>query len=396
MRLLPSDPDIGTIITRIENKHMNLQPDFQRGEVWSRAKKQRLIDSILRDWHVPPIHVIELSGSHRQEVLDGQQRLAAIRDFARNEFPIDGTIEPIEPKIANLEGKTYREMPDEIKRQFNQFSIRIYRIVDYNASEPSELFFRLNQPTNLTSAEQRNAFFGEVRRQIKELVSSLDSYGLNKAFLGFSNSRMAYDDVFARVALSVERGSISDKIGSADLVDLYRSTTPISQQTESTLAFVLELFGRASKEGKDHPKFNKATLYSWLIFVIRAINSDATAGVVNAPNLARFMEYFEHESMSRMLGLPGQSSLTDRITEWLFQTYSDRSTSRVADVSSVLLRDFAIWMVFAGFAKKFLGGTFSKVVPRAGLALDTIGLLEGVESDSIAKALQNGGWGTLT
>ena len=61
MRLLPSDPDVETIVGRIKNGDIDLQPEFQRGEVWSKLKKQRLIDSILRDWHVPPIHVIENS-----------------------------------------------------------------------------------------------------------------------------------------------------------------------------------------------------------------------------------------------------------------------------------------------------------------------------------------------
>jgi uncharacterized protein with ParB-like and HNH nuclease domain len=71
MRLLPSDPDVATIVARIEKNDINLQPEFQRGEVWSTSKKQKLIDSILRDWHVPPIHVIEVKGSGQQEVLDG-------------------------------------------------------------------------------------------------------------------------------------------------------------------------------------------------------------------------------------------------------------------------------------------------------------------------------------
>ena len=59
MRLLPSDPDIETIVSCIKSGDIDLQPDFQRGEVWSMTKKQRLIDSVLRDWHEPPIHVIE-------------------------------------------------------------------------------------------------------------------------------------------------------------------------------------------------------------------------------------------------------------------------------------------------------------------------------------------------
>jgi uncharacterized protein with ParB-like and HNH nuclease domain len=75
--MLPSDPDIETIVGRIKSGELDLQPDFQRGEVWPDSKKRRLIDTILREWHVPPIHVVENSGSYTQEVLDGQQRLVS-------------------------------------------------------------------------------------------------------------------------------------------------------------------------------------------------------------------------------------------------------------------------------------------------------------------------------
>ncbi len=86
MHLTPSDPDVATIYRKIKTARLDLQPNFQRGEVWGKAKKQRLIDSILRGWHIPPVHVIKVPGSEQQEVLDGQQRLVAIRDFIGNKF----------------------------------------------------------------------------------------------------------------------------------------------------------------------------------------------------------------------------------------------------------------------------------------------------------------------
>ena len=113
MRLIPSDPDVETIVGRIQSGDIDLQPEFQRGEVWSKLKKQRLIDSILRDWHVPPIHVIENPKTRKHEVLDGQQRLAAIRDFVSDRFAVDGRIEPIDLAIESLDGKVYSELPEE-------------------------------------------------------------------------------------------------------------------------------------------------------------------------------------------------------------------------------------------------------------------------------------------
>lgn len=106
MHLTPSDPDIATLYRKIRGDRLDLQPNFQRGEVWGKGKKQRLVDSVLRGWHIPPIHVIQVPSSERQEVLDGQQRLAAIRDFIEGQFPINGEQEPLEKYIQHLMGFT--------------------------------------------------------------------------------------------------------------------------------------------------------------------------------------------------------------------------------------------------------------------------------------------------
>jgi hypothetical protein len=291
MRLLPSDPDVQTIVGRINSGDIDLQPEFQRGEVWGRAKKQRLIDSILRDWHVPPIHVIQNSQTGKQEVLDGQQRLASIRDFVDNQFPVDGNTQPIDGSIESLDGMYYRELSSDWRRRFNQFTIRLFRIVDYRSGEPAELFFRLNQPTSLTAAEQRNAFFGPVREQIKELVEALSERELDKSFFGFSNSRMAYDDILARTALAVERRSISEKITSADLTDLYRSDRSLGNSTLVVIQNGIDKLAAARSLVSEWPKFNKATTFSWLIFLVRA---DLRA--INEPSardLAGFLPFFE-------------------------------------------------------------------------------------------------------
>jgi hypothetical protein len=164
VQLQPSDPDIQTIVGRIRNGDLDLQPEFQRGEVWPLIKKKRLIDSILRNWHIPPIHVV-VDEEGRQVVLDGQQRLVSIRDFVDGKFAIDGSIEPSDASIKLLDGLSYETLPPEVRRSFDQFTIRVFRITDYSPEEPGELFFRLNQMTYLTAAEQRNAFFGPVRQQ---------------------------------------------------------------------------------------------------------------------------------------------------------------------------------------------------------------------------------------
>ena len=264
MKLLPSDPDIQTIVGRISSGDLDLQPNFQRGEVWTTSKKKKLIDSVLRDWHIPPIHVV-VDEEGRQEVLDGQQRLVAIRDFVDEVFRVDGSIEPYDQRIKRLDGLTYRQLPPDVKRAFDQFTIRVFRLVDYSPGEPAELFFRLNQMTHLTAAEQRNAFFGPVREQVRDLVQIIELRSTSDTF-GFSNRRMAYDDVLAKLLCTLERGSLGVKLGAAEISDRFRASDPFSERHVTLARSSIEFLTFAVKNAPVRVRFNKATLFTWLVF----------------------------------------------------------------------------------------------------------------------------------
>ena len=343
MRLIPSDPDVATIHRRISLGELDLQPNFQRGEVWTMSKKQKLIDSVLREWHVPPIHVIQgISGA--DEVLDGQQRLVSIRDFVDGKLKVNGDIEPYDSKIAALHGLKFSELPAEWQRKVLRFPLRLFSIVDYSPSEPSELFYRLNQPASLTAAEQRNSFFGEPREQIKSLVFKMEELGLDKGFLGFSNSRMAYDDVLARVCVALERG-LNSKASATLLADRYRSGLPFGPDTYRRVEKAIEILANLRDELTSPIKLSKASLLSWLIFICRLITLSPN---IELSKFASFLENFESSRMLYMLGYSNPSAKND-IEKSLNEIYTDRVTARVADTSSVILRDVALWGLFILF-----------------------------------------------
>ncbi|QJE96238.1 DUF262 domain-containing protein [Luteolibacter luteus] len=359
MKLLASDPDIKTIMGRIDGNELDLQPDFQRGEVWADSKKQRLIDTVLRDWHIPPIHVIERP-SGKQEVLDGQQRLVAIRDFVHGKIRVNGNTAPFNADLASINGCSYHDLPQHFRWRFDRFTIRVFRLVDFEPDEPGELFFRLNQPAALTASEQRNAFFGPVREQIRSICERFEQFGLSEHYLGFSNSRMAFDDIVAKQCLIAENRSFRQKITATAITERYRSSDPFSNDVIRAVENSLRIFGSASSRAFLPIKFNKATVLSWLCFIARWFPHFNRAWFET--EFIRFLEEFEHDRLDSKL-LSNGSKTPHGYSVRILNIFTDRSSLRVGDVSSLILRDAAIAYCMMAYLSKRGGLEFVEHMP---------------------------------
>lgn len=345
MKCESTDLEIETIVNRIKNEDMDLQPDFQRGEIWTLQKKQKLIDSILRGWKIPPIHVIHNNQSI-DEVLDGQQRLAAIRDFYDNIICIDGKILPENSELIQLNGMHYRDLPKKWQRQFRQYSIVIIRLTEYQPEEPAELFYRLNQPTTLTSAEQRNAYIGVTRDQVKELSNKFVALGASKETIGFSNSRLAYDEIISKFCFSVETGTLKKKITSNDISIQYRQAIPFSDECIRIVAKTLEKFMECIIGWDDFKySFNKATIFSWFVFIRRNLSLSDT-------ELKNIIGYFEFcrafikgkykKVDQRYIEVFSSLQKRNSFFEIMLNTFNQRSSMGSTDALSIIYRDIII------------------------------------------------------
>lgn len=322
MKLAPWEPDLKTLVDRIDEGDIDLQPDFQRQEIWSGKKKKKLIDSILREWSIPPIFLV-VRQDGRMDVLDGQQRLAAIRDFVHNEYAVDGTIEPIDSRIKVLSGIYYDDFEPDIRRTFNHYTFRCFKITDYSPEEPSELFYRLNQPSLLTAGEQRNAFYGPAREQLKRIVREFETRNNNRDTIGFSNVRLAYDDIFARLLVFVEKKSFAMKSTESLVSQRFRQGEGFDDSVIATVRKSIDNFSISRNELLG-VRLNKASTLSWLIFYSRF-------GCIK-PN-----EQFMGSLYS------GDPLVKRNFISEALALFNDRASLRVTDVSSVAYRDFALW-----------------------------------------------------
>lgn len=347
MKCTTSDLEIETIYNRIINGDINLQPDFQRGEVWTDQKRRKLIDSILRGWKIPPIHVVSRDNeSGIDEILDGQQRLVAIKEFINNKFTVDGQIEPFEKKIQTYDGKKYKELPIEMQRKIKKYSIIFIRLTEYEPEEPAELFNRLNQPTTLTSAEKRNAFIGEPRNQIKYLTQLFMNLGADKNTIGFSNSRLAFDEIISKFCYTLEIGTLKKKITSNDISNKYRDNKPFSDTCINQTEKVLKQFMNGINFINDYNVIlNKATLFSWLIFVNSNLDIEAELLHKYITNFEFTRNYIKGKKRSFSLIMIfdyNELDLKYDYLEILVNTFNQRASMGSTDALSIIYRDIIL------------------------------------------------------
>jgi hypothetical protein len=324
MKLSPWDPDIRSLVNRIDAKDIDLQPDFQRQEVWSLTKKKRLIDTIVREWSIPPVHFV-VTSDNRLEVLDGQQRLATVRDFLHDQFSIDAKISPIDFSLESLNGKFYSQLDPSTKRRVDNYTIRSFRITEYQPDEPNELFYRLNQPTSLTAGEQRNALFGPAREQLKELVSQFQDEN-TKETIGFSNARMAYDDIVAKFLFFLERRNFGIRASESIISERFKIREGFSSKIIDRARRSIDLFTESRKQAGFY-RFNKASILSWFLF------------------FSRFQDFKQTHFMENFLSYKSQRSRIPMMSE-IFALFENRSSLRVSDVTSVVYRDFCLWCAY--------------------------------------------------
>lgn len=111
-----STVNLGSLIDQLENDEIDLQPDFQRvTDVWDNVKKSRLIESILLGLPLPSFYFSEDPVSQKLSIIDGSQRICAIRDFVlekENPLKLEGL-----QFLKNFDGFTFSQLArPEVKR----------------------------------------------------------------------------------------------------------------------------------------------------------------------------------------------------------------------------------------------------------------------------------------
>lgn len=178
----PYDPDLIRVETStmslrqvndmIKDGDINLSPDFQRRAIWDCHRKCRLIESILL--RIPlPVFYFSADRSGQLSVVDGLQRLTAIKEFMENKLPLEGL-----EYLDDCKGCTYNGEHRLDERMYRRFNLTQITTNVIDSSSPTkvkyDIFRRLNTGGRpLNAQELRNCLSSEtLRNALREMAKS--------------------------------------------------------------------------------------------------------------------------------------------------------------------------------------------------------------------------------
>lgn len=197
-----------------KSNYMDLRPFYQRRPRWEVERQSRLIESFIINLPVPPIFLYERN-YNSYEVMDGQQRITAIRDFYENRFALKGL-----QHWPELDGRYYHNLPSLVKDGIDRRSISSIVMLKESAPQDEEALFlrqivfeRLNTGgVELERQEIRNAIY---QGELNELLLKLSRHPVIRSAWGLPEY---HEDEIASGDKSLLGSSFFQKMEDAELV----------------------------------------------------------------------------------------------------------------------------------------------------------------------------------
>ncbi|KAI8976347.1 hypothetical protein BD414DRAFT_539340 [Trametes punicea] len=233
---------------------IDLQPEYQRDVVWPDSKQVGLIDSIFRNFYVPPVifvvHTLD-DGGERRVCVDGKQRLTSIYRFIAGEIPYRDPFSgerfyfKDDPK-----GVKRQILPERYKKLFLNKQIVCMEYQDISPENEREIFQRVQLGMALTPAERLQAISSPLTSFIRQLLDTYIADGL-AVDIEWDTSR-AND--FRTLATSVYSMAKWPKLSTAASIGTVEKwlhdTNELDKGFEDDVKNTFEIFCRLAKDPK--------------------------------------------------------------------------------------------------------------------------------------------------
>lgn len=261
-------------------------PEWQRGEVWDTQKKQELIDSILQGWRLPKFYLVRNSDDE-YEVVDGQQRLAAICEFFGNELSL------APEATEQFGGPYYKDLKPRYSDAFDDFEIDYDEIEDATEEQLKQFFQRLQEGLPLTSSEKLNA----VHSKLRDFCKSLAKHEFVRTSIVVADTRYAHFDILSKAAV-VEIEGIEAGLRFDDIKPVFESqsnfspTSAVAKRLRAALDFLSVAFPEPTSLLK-----NRTIVQSIISLACRLVATGNAKGLEErfAGFIKHFMNQLSHQ-----------------------------------------------------------------------------------------------------
>lgn len=186
MNIVATNLTVADYCQAMQRGEIIVNRDYQRSDqVWPPAARSFLIETILLGLPMPKFSLYQVtdlkSRKTIKEIVDGQQRSTAIRDFSEDRLRLSPSLDTEE-----VAGKTYTELEDSYKSRFLDYQLSADLFVAATPEEVRDVFRRMNSYTiPLNPEEQRHATFqGKFKWFIHRLSKRCDESFLRMGTFG--------------------------------------------------------------------------------------------------------------------------------------------------------------------------------------------------------------------
>lgn len=250
INIFTREPTIEQLLRRIDEEALDLAPDFQRhANIWKDDAKSRLIESLLIRIPLPAFY-IDATDEDKWLVVDGLQRLSALKQFMSDKTLRLCGLE----YLTNLEGKTYDEIERRYQRRIEETQVTVYLI---EKGTPPEVKYNIFKRINtgglpMTPQELRHALNpGKATKFLAQLATSNEFQQVTKLS---KLRKMRMDDRefilgFLAFTLTSYKNSQSEKRN----LFLSKALSKVNNMSEQELQVI-------------ENNFTKAMIAAWQIF----------------------------------------------------------------------------------------------------------------------------------
>ncbi len=251
--------NVNQVVKGMQNGTITFDNAIQRGFVWDKKRMSLLIDSVLREYPVPPIFTIKTEEKIKvkskevsvYDCIDGKQRSTTFRLFLENAFALTG-LEPFtmsDGTEIDINGKTFEELDEDMQEAIKSYGLTVYYFDGITDEEIAEMMSRLNNGKVLTGVENAR-IKAKCLPQIQELASHnlLTEYLSENAIKGYAN-----EDIVLKLALLLNE---TQELSTKNVRNAYETFTfgdSINKSILDTMDFVYE----AIQEATDNKKIIK-------------------------------------------------------------------------------------------------------------------------------------------